>query len=137
MGSKNRLFLGFITALLLHHHRKTFQKTIYMSKRVQEKIKLKHTDVFIFTDQTNFTLLMESTIGYCTYSENEHTINFIAHLEDKDKYILYSLKQEKSHTICSTIFTLRADTLKHYYKRDDFKLMKSGYGKLIEEYIKA
>ena len=137
MGSKNRIFLGFVIALILHHHRNKFQKSIYMSKRVQEKIKLKHTDVLIFTDLINFTFLMESTIAYCTYSENSNTVNFIAYLEDDQKYILYSLKQEKSHTVCSTIFSLRPDTLKHYYKRDDFKLLKSAYRKSIEEYIKT
>ena len=135
LGSKNRIFLGFIAALILHHHRNTFQKTIYMSKRVQQKIKLKHTDMFVFTDQANFIRLMEATVAYCEY--DEETINFIAHIEENDKYILYSLKQEKFHTICNTIFSLRTDTLKHYYKQDNFKLLKSEYGKVIEEYIKA
>lgn len=135
LGSKNRIFLGFVVALILHHHRNTFQKMIYMSKRVQQKIKLKHPEMFIFTDQVNFVRLMESSVGYCEY--DEHTINFIAHIEESDKYILYSLKQEKFHTVCNTIFALRADTLKHYYKQDDFRLLKSGYGKVIEEYIKA
>lgn len=135
MGSKNRIFLGFVTALILHHHRNTFQKTIYMSKRVQQKIKLKHADMFIFADQVNFIRLMEATVAYCEYDDS--TVNFIAHLEENGKYILYSLKQEKFHTVCNTIFSLRADTLKHYYKQNDFKLLKSEYGKVIEEYIKA
>ncbi len=52
-------------------------------------------------------------------------------------FFLYSLKQEKHHTICNTIFSLRADTLRHHYKQDDFRLLKNGYGKRIEEYIKA
>lgn len=121
--------------MILHHHRNTFQKTIYMSKRVQQKIKLKHADMFVFADQMNFIRLMEATVAYCEY--DEYTINFIAHLEESNKYVLYSLKQEKFHTICNTIFSLRADTLKHYYKQDDFKLLKSEYGKVIEEYIKA
>lgn len=135
MGSKNRIFLGFVTALILHHHRNTFQKTIYMSKRVQQKIKSKHADTLIFADQVNFIRLMEATVAYCEY--DEHTVNFIAHIGESDKYILYSLKQEKFHTICNTIFSLRADTLKHYYKQDNFKLLKSEYEKVIEEYIKA
>lgn len=135
MGSKNRIFLGLIVALILHYHRNMFEKTIYMSKRVQRKIKLKHPEVFIYTDQINFTILMESSVGY--YQYDKHTVNFIAHFEEDDKYILYSLKQEKHHTICNTIFSLRADTLRHHYKQDDFRLLKNGYGKRIEEYIKA
>lgn len=106
-----------------------------MSKRVQQKIKLKHPDMIIFTEQVNFIRLMEATVAYCEY--DDHTINFITHIEESDKYILYSLKQEKFHTVCNTIFALRADTLKHYYKQDNFRLLKSGYGKVIEEYIKA
>ncbi len=106
-----------------------------MSKRVQQKIKLKHPEVFIYTDQINFTILMESSVGY--YQYDKHTVNFIAHFEEDDKYILYSLKQEKHHTICNTIFSLRVDTLRHHYKQDDFRLLKNGYGKRIEEYIKA
>ena len=135
MGSKNRIFLGFVIALILHHHRNTFQKSIYMSKRVQQKIKLKHSEMFIFTDQINFLRLMESSVGY--YQYDKHTINFIAYVEENGKYILYSLKQEKFHTVCNTIFALRADTLKHHYKQDDFKLLKSSYKKSIEEYIKT
>lgn len=135
MGSKNRIFLGFIAALILHHHRNTFAKTIYMSKRVQQKINLKHPDMFDFTDQINFMLLMESSVGY--YQYDKYTVNFIAHIEEDDKYILYALKHEKHHTICNTIFSLRADTLRHHYKKEGFKLLKSGYGKMIEEYIKA
>lgn len=106
-----------------------------MSKRVQQKIKLKHPDMFIFTDQSNFIRLMDATIGYCLFDVD--TINFIAHIQEDDRYILYSLKKEKYHTICSTIFALRADTLKHYYRHDDFKLLKSDYGKVIEEYLKT
>lgn len=106
-----------------------------MSKRVQQKIKLKHPEMFLFTDQANFIRLMEMTVAYCEYDKD--TINFIAHIVESDKYILYSLKQEKYHTICNTIFALRADTLKHYYKKDDFRLLKSGYREVIEEYIKA
>ena len=102
---------------------------------MQQKIKLKHADMFIFADQVNFIRLMEATVAYCEYDED--TVNFIAHLEESNKYVLYSLKQEKFHTVCNTIFSLRADTLKHYYKQDDFKLLKSRYGKVIEEYIKA
>ena len=48
----------------------------------------------------------------------------------------YSLKQEKYHTICNTIFSLRAETLSKYYNQNDFRLFKSSYKKLIEDYIK-
>jgi acyl-CoA hydrolase len=135
LGSKNRIFLGFVAALILHHHRNTFDKTIYMSKRVQQKINLKHPDVFVFTGQINFMILMESSVGY--YQYDYHTTNFIAHIEEDDRFILYALQREKHHTICNTIFSLRADTLRHHYKKEGFRLLKNGYGRIIEEYIKA
>ncbi len=46
MGSKNRINLGLIADFILHFHRNFYNSTkIYMSKRVQLKIKEKHTDV--------------------------------------------------------------------------------------------
>lgn len=125
--------MGIVTALILHYHRNTFEKIVFMSKRVQSKIKAKHSDMFIFTEQTNFTRLMEATVAYCPY--DEHTINFIAHIDNK--YVLYSLKREKHHTICNTIFALRADTLRTYFRDDNFKVVKNGYEEIIAGYIKA
>ena len=136
MGTKNRIFLGLITSFLLHNHRNIFAKTIYMSKRVQLKIKGKHPNSFLFTNKENFIILMDSTIGSCGYSDIKKTVNFIAYIESSNKYIIYSLKQEKYHTICNTIFSLRAETLAKYYRQDDFKLFKKNYKNLIEEYIK-
>ena len=108
-----------------------------MSKRVQLKIKEKHPDNFNYTNQVDFLLLMDSTIGSCGYNDTSHTLNFIAYIESKNRYIIYSLKQEKYHTTCNTIFSLRAETLGKYYKRYDFKLFKKSYKNLIEEYIKT
>ena len=122
MGTKNRIFLGIITTIILHHHRNQFKKSIYMSKRVESKIKVKHQDTFIYTSNDNFINLLKNTIASCSYDNKNHTINFIA--VHNNKYILYSLKQEKYHTTCTTIFTLRPDTLKRYYKQNNLKLFK-------------
>jgi len=108
-----------------------------MSKRVQQKIKQKHPDSFVFTDQENFKILLSSTVGSCGYDEYKHTVNFIAHIQKTDKYIMYSLKSDDHYTVCNTIFSLRANTLKKYYTREDFKLFKSEYAIKIEEYIKT
>lgn len=37
--------------------------------------------------------------------------------------------------ICSTIFSLRQDTLKNYYNGESFRLFKKKYKEVIEEYI--
>ena len=120
---------------ILHFHRNIFKKDIYMSKRIQNKIFDKHFNIYYFTEHNNFDILLSATIGSCKYDSCKKTINFIAHIKTDDKYILYSLKNEKNHTICNTIFSLKAETLKRYYKRNDFKLFKNEYKSLIEEYI--
>lgn len=122
--------------LILHFHRNVFKKDIYMSKRIKNKIYDKHFNNFYFTEHNNFNILLNATIGSCSYDQCKKTINFIAHIKSDDKYILYSLKNEKNHTICNTIFSLKQDTLKKYYKREDFRLFKNEYKNLIEEYIK-
>jgi len=105
LGNKNRIFLGLVIKFILHFHRNFFlKKPIYMSKRVQEKIKNKHGEVFKYTESELFLLLQNSTIGSFGYEKCENTINFIAHLESDNRYILYSLKVQKNHTICSTIY---------------------------------
>lgn len=85
-----------------------------MSKRVQHKIKEKHFNASQYTEFKMFKLLMNSTIASCSYNKCENTINFIAHIEND--FILYSLKKEKHHTSCNTIYTLNQKTLKNYYK---------------------
>jgi len=137
LGTKNRIFLGIVIALISHNHRNVFKKNIYMSKRVQSKIKLKHSNNFYFTNQLSFTELLENTIGSCNYDENKHTVNFIAHIKSQNRYIMFSLKSDNHYTVCNTIFSLRADTLKKYYVREDFKLFNGSYKEIIEEYLKA
>lgn len=136
MGSKSRIHLGFIIEYILHFHRNFFIKNkLFMSKRVQDKIKEKHKDIYFLTNSKQFEMLMNSTIGSCDYSKSADTINFIAYLTSHDKFILYSIKAEKHHCICSTIFSLRSDTLKKYYNDESFILFKKKYKEVIEEYI--
>ena len=135
MGSKNRIYLGVVTAMILHHLRNTFQKPIYMSKRIQTKIQAKHPDSFCFTDKATFTKLQESTIAYLPYSKITDTFNFIAYMPERSLFVLYALKSAKHHTNCITIFKLRKSTLKKYYNNVNFILMKNKYKKVIEDYI--
>ena len=135
MGSKNRIYLGILTKFILHFHRNIFKKNIYMSKRIQDKINLKHPNIKDFTQYDNFQILLNNTIGSCPYDKYNNVINFIVHIEDENKYIIYSLKSEKHNIICNTIFSLRPDTLKKYYQDTNFKLFKNEYKEIIEEYI--
>lgn len=136
MGNKNRIHLDFIIDFILHFHRNFFIKNkIYMSKRVEEKIKLKHNEVHKYTIRKNFEKLMNHTIGSCEYIKSSDTLNFIAYIQNENKFILYSLKAEKHHCICSTIFSLNEKTLKSYYNNHSFVLFNKKIKHDIEEYI--
>ena len=135
MGSKNRIYLGVVTAIILHHLRNKFSKPIYMSKRVQSKIKAKHPDSFCYTDKPNFDTLQENTIAYVPYSKDSDIVNFISYIPETHIFVLYALKSEKHHTSCTTVFKLRESTLKKYYNNLGFVLMKNGLMVIIEEYI--
>jgi len=135
VGSKNRIYLGVVTAAILHHHRNSLHKPIYMSKRVEAKIKEKHTDSSVYTSKLTFSELLDNTIASSLYASGDGVINFIAHMESSNSFVLYSLKREKHHTSCSTIFKLRPSTLKKYYNSDSFRFMKNEYSNIVEKYI--
>ena len=134
MGSKNRIHLGYIMEFILHCHRNFYYTNkIYMSKRVQMKIREKHNDVKIYTELRTFQLLMQHTIAFYPYNKCEDTTNFIVHIDNK--FVLYALKREKQHTSCNTIYTLNTKALKKLYKQENFTLLKQAYIKMIEEVI--
>jgi len=64
-----------------------------MSKRVQSKIQVKHPDMFEYTSQEGFALLLAHTVAVVDYQNVSQANNFIALVDDT--YVLYSLKQEK------------------------------------------
>ena len=121
--------------MILHHLRNKFHKPIYMSKRVQSKIKDKHSDSFCYTDRLTFTQLQKNTIAIVPYGKNSDTFNFIAYIPETHLFVLYALKREKHHTSCTTIFKLRKCTLKKYCNNVGFVLVKSECKTVIEEYI--
>lgn len=43
MGSKNRIFLGFVSSHILHSIRNTFQKDVYITDVTAKKIERKHS----------------------------------------------------------------------------------------------
>ena len=134
MGSKNRINLGLIADFILHFHRNFYNSTkIYMSKRVQLKIKEKHTDVKQYTELRVFQELMQNTVAFCPYDKCKDTMNFIAYVDNK--FVLYAMKREKHHTSCNTIYTLNVKTLKKLYRQEEFTLLKRAYIKIIKEVI--
>ena len=134
MGSKNRINLGFLIDFILHFHRNFYLKRkIYMSKRVQMKIKEKHPEVRKYTELQTFQLLMQETIAYAHYDKCYDTINFIAYIESK--FVVYALKREKNHISCNTIYVLNRKTLKKLFRQENFKMIRNRYIELIESKI--
>ena len=115
LGNKSRINLGFMLGFILHFNRNFFRKTkIYMSKRVQIKIKEKHPDVKKYTELNEFHFLMQNTVAFTPYNKCEETMNFIVYIDNR--FVLYALKREKHHTSCNTIYALNVKTLKKLYK---------------------
>ena len=133
MGSKNRIYLGMLTPLILHHIRNKYAKEIFMSKRVHEKIKEKHPDMLCFTSKDGFSLLLTNTIAIVAYKKMVTADNFIVCIDDT--YILYALKQEKHHTSCNTIFKLKPNTLRKYYNNTTFKILQKSYEDEMKRYM--
>ena len=134
MGSKNRINLGLIADFILHFHRNFYNNTkIYMSKRVQFKIKEKHADIKQYTELHHFQELMQNTIAICPYDKCKDTMNFIAYVDNK--FVLYAMKREKHHTSCNTIYALNTKTLKKLYRQEEFTVLKRAYVEIIEEVI--
>lgn len=122
-----------LTSLILHHIRNKYVKEIFMSKRVYEKIKVKHPDMLCFTSKDGFSILLANTIATVAYKKTIVADNFIAFVDDT--YILYALKQEKHHTSCSTIFKLKPSTLKKYYNNNTFKILQKSYEDDMKKYM--
>ena len=133
LGSKNRIYLGVLSSIILHHIRNKYAKHIFMSKRVQTKIKLKHPDVVVYTQKDGFLLLLENTIATLPYKDSLYADNFIACVDEK--YILYALKQEKHHTSCSTIFKLKPSALKRYYEDERFTILRRSAQEEMKNYM--
>ncbi len=57
LGSKNRILLGILTDIILHHFRNTLlKKELYITKLKVKKIANKHPEIIHFITQHNFYL---------------------------------------------------------------------------------
>lgn len=103
MGNKNRIFLGIITAQILHHYRNTFNddNRLVVSKKKANKIKEDHPPQAQYIYEYKFQELLDSTIASCIYKHDGIT-NFIAYYEDS--YIMYGVSINNYHNELSTVF---------------------------------
>ncbi len=59
MGSKNRILLGMLTDIILHHFRNTLlKKELYITKLKVKKITNKHPEIASFITKHNFQIII-------------------------------------------------------------------------------
>ena len=102
MGSKNRIFLGFITAQILHNCRNIFNENkLVISKKKLAKIKIDHPCEAKYIAAFRFEELLGNTIASCTYKENG-IYNFIVCIEER--YLIYGISVNNFHNELATVF---------------------------------
>ncbi len=118
MGTKNRIYLGVITSLILHHFRNIFdEKEIYITKLKAKRIGKKHPEIIHYIHEHNFQFILDSTIAICEYHE-EGLFNFISKIEDN--YILYSISQNNFYNELGTVFIIRKKQMTKCYETITF-----------------
>ena len=102
MGSKNRIFLGILSNIILHHFRNTLlKKELYITKLKVKKITNKHPEIVHFITQHNFQIIIDNTIAKCEYNK-EGIYNLLAKVDEK--YILYSVSVNNFYLEGGTLF---------------------------------
>ena len=102
MGSKNKISLGVITALILHNIRNIFdKKDLYITKNKYKKIVKKHPDITKYLNNNNFQVIVDNTFASCEY-DVYGLYNFISKVDNR--YIIYSISINNYFTEISTVF---------------------------------
>ena len=117
MGSKNRIYLGIFSNIILHFMRNIFTKNqIHITKNKYNKILNKHNEVkVVLTD--NFQDVIDNTFATCEYSQ-EGLYNFISIVNDK--YIIYSISSNHYYTEVATLFYAKKRLLKKCFETITF-----------------
>lgn len=103
MGSKNRILLAILTNLILHKLRNIFHsKELYITKAKFKKIDIKHIDVSYYLYDNNFQIIINNTIGICSYKIETSMINFISMVDDN--IFLYSISVNNFFIYLGTFF---------------------------------
>ena len=132
MGSKNRIFLGILSDVILHHLRNTSsKKELYITKLKVKKITSKHPEIVHFITQHNFQTIIDNTIAKCDYDQ-EGIYNLLAKVDEK--YILYSISTNNYYLEGGTLFYTSKRQLKKCTKSIKFfsKKYEEEFLKFIE-----
>ena len=133
MGSKNRIFLGFISNIILHFIRNKFDsKDLYITKTKYNKIKLDHPEEHTNLNNIDFQKFIDGTIGYCMYSKYENIYNFVCIVNNE--YYIYSISINNHYLEMGTFFRASSKRLKKCIK-EDIEFFNENYKISFEKYI--
>jgi len=132
LGSKNRIFLGIITSVILHHCRNTFNENkLVISKKKAQKVQENHPLQSQYIYECKFQELLDMTIATCIYKQDGIT-NFIAY--DKSGYVIYGISVNNYHNELSTVFK---PSIRQLIKcKESMKFFNETFKVNFEEYIK-
>ena len=133
MGSKNRILLAVLTQAILHKLRNTFvSKELYITKAKLKKIEAKHEKEASFLHKNHFQIIIDNTIGVCTYKHHGDIINFISIVDEK--IYLYSISPTSFYIYLGTFFKSdKRKILKQCGHNIDF--LNNTQRKVFEEFI--
>jgi len=133
LGSKNRIFLGIISNLMLHFLRNAFsQKALYITKFKLKKIRQKHPNEAKYLLDGNFQNIIKMTVALCDYEE-DNLHNFVAKVEER--YIIYSISNRGFYNHIGTLFFTSKRQLKKCQKSMIF--FNDEFEKEFLEYLKG
>ncbi len=132
MGSKNRIFLGFITVQILHNYRNTFKENrLVISKKKLHKIKINHPNEAKYIDAFCFEEILENTIASCSYKE-DGIYNFIVFIDGS--YLLYGVSVNNFYNELATVFKPSVRQLRKC--QSSMKFFSKDSQDTFEKYIK-
>ena len=110
MGSKNRIYLGFISNHILHKVRNTFEKDVYMTDVTAKKIGKKHFPLDKeFIHNNNFQIILDNTL-MIYFDERELIYNCLSKVDDK--LLIYGIVSKNNRTEVTTLFSTNPSQIK-------------------------
>ena len=132
MGSKNKILLGILSNIILHHFKNIItQKELYITKFKVKKIKNKHPEIVPYILENRFQEIIDNTIATCEYSE-VGIVNFLANIDNR--YILYSVSINNFYVESGTLFYTSKRQLRKC--KSSIKFFNSKFESDFEEYLK-
>jgi hypothetical protein len=133
LGSKNRIFIGIITSLILHHIRNVFNNRIhlYITKHKSLKIKKDHPKEYEYL-MNDFQIIIDHTIGYCLYEKQKNLYNFVSLYENS--YYIYSISTNNHYLETGTFFRASKTRLRKC-KKENIRFFKDSQKETFMEYL--